>query len=353
MARGVHDIVSAMSLRAVSVRSAILASLVLGAGLSVGCSSSGPSRPAGFSTAYAPPGYDAAVAPRTGADAEADAGAEPDGGAPEAGVPPIGPPILRSIAGSGAGSAWAVGDDGAAVHLTGNTFTPSDTGAGVSLGGLNVLDVSHAFAVERGGPRVFAWTGDRTWAQLGEARADRAAAATWAASSKDVWVVGNGVERWNGTTWTQEVPAGKAFTSIAGSFDTDVWAVGPGGAQHWNGELWTAAPVPANTPPLAAVWVGGLYDAWVVGAAGTVLHWTGSAFTAVVPPTTEDLTAITGTGTFDIWIGGRNGLLLHWDGNSWTQLTSPSGRTIESVWTSVGGDVFFVDGAPTITRFAR
>jgi hypothetical protein len=72
-----------------------------------------------------------------------------------------------------------------------------------------------------------------------------------------------------------------------------------------------------------------------------------------VAPTTTDLTCITGTGTFDIWIGGRGGLLLHWDGNDWSQFSSPAGRTIQSIWTSLGGDVFFVDGAPTISRYAR
>jgi hypothetical protein len=320
------------------------------------CSANDPGRPAGFSIAYAPAGYDAAAAnvdagPADSGDGGAPDADEGDGGVSDAG-PSVGAPILRAIAGSGAGSAWAVGDDGAAVRLTGNTFTAIDTGLGVSLGGLTVLDVAHAYAVERGGPRVFAWAGQR-WAAMGEPRADRAGGATWAASSKDVWAAGDGIDRWTGTAWTQQVPNGAAFRSMAGSFDTDVWAVGPGGAQHWDGTAWSAAPVPPGTPALAAVWVGGLYDAWVVGAAGTVLHWAGSTFTQLVTPTTKDLTAITGTGTFDIWIGGRDGLILHWDGNDWSQFTSPARRTIQSIWTSYGGDVFFVDGAPTISRYAR
>jgi hypothetical protein len=317
------------------------------------CSAGGAGRPAGFSVAYSPPGYDAG-APDAGDGGAADGGE--DGGASDAGASDggasFGAPILRAIAGSGAGNAWAVGDDGAAVRLSGNTFTAMDTGLGVSLGGLTVLDVAHAYAVERGGPRVFAWMG-RSWAAMGEPRADRVGAATWAASSKDVWAAGDGIDRWSGTAWAQQVPGGAVFTSMAGSFDTDVWAVGPGGAQHWNGSTWSAAPMPPETPPLTGVWVGGLYDAWVVGAAGTVLHWTGSTFTKLVAPTTTDLTCITGTGTFDIWIGGRGGLLLHWDGNDWSQFSSPAGRTIQSIWTSLGGDVFFVDGAPTISRYAR
>jgi hypothetical protein len=65
------------------------------------------------------------------------------------------------------------------------------------------------------------------------------------------------------------------------------------------------------------------------------------------------LPAISGTFSFEMWGGGLGGLLLHWDGNTWSDFTSPAGRTIQSLWTARGSDVFFVDGAPTITRFAR
>ena len=91
-----------------------------------------------------------------------------------------------------------------------------------------MLDVGHAFAVELGGPRVLAWDA-HGWATLGADRADRAAAATFALAPNNVWVAGDGIEHWDGQSWTQQVPSGATFTSLFGSFDTDV---GPGPGRH-------------------------------------------------------------------------------------------------------------------------
>jgi hypothetical protein len=292
--------------------------------VAAGCQSGAGSGPPGFSTAFAPE--------------------PPEGGAAFS---------FHAVDGTGAGNAWVVGDGGATVRLTGATFTlvPAP-GVTALLGGVSALDVSHAFAVEPGGASVFAWKDNAaTWVPLGASRAGRAAAATWASSTGDVWVAGDGIEHWDGTAWTVAVASGASFAALSGSFDTDVWAVGAGGVQHYNGHAWAPVALAAGTPALAAVWTSSLFDTWIVGAAGTVLHWTGSALSRVPYATTADLTSVSGSSPADVWVGGQGGLLSHWDGAGWIDHPTDAGRTIEDVWTAAGSALLFVDGSGAVQRY--
>jgi len=260
-------------------------------------------------------------------------------------------PGFHAVSGSGAGDGWFVGEAGTAVAMSGGQFYVVPTGSTATLGGLASLDVGHAYAVEVGGARVLAFDG-RQWAPLGEDRAGRAAAATFALAPDDVWVAGDGVEHWDGKTWTQQIPSGTTFTSLSGSFDTDVWAVGPSGAQHYDGHAWTPVTVPGNVK-LNAVYVAGLLDAWFVGEQGAVLHAAGNAVATVSAGNglTANLSSVTGSSQTDIWAGGDGGLLLHWDGAQWSQLTTPSARAIDDVWTTLAGDVLVVDGSGSVTAY--
>jgi hypothetical protein len=239
-----------------------------------------------------------------------------------------------------------------AAMLRGSTWVPVDTGTTATLGGLSMSTGVSALAVELGGAHVIGWNG-RVWAGLGADRADRAAAATFGFSLQDAWVAGNGIEHWDGQSWTQEVPSGATFTSMFGSFRTDVWAVGPGGIQHYNGKAWSVVKAPAGAGALAAVWASALWDAWFVGAAGTVLHWNGSALASIPVVTTKDLTCVAGTEEDDVWAGGQDGTLLHFDGSSWTTLatTAGVGHTVTGVWRAFDSDVYLVDDTGAITRY--
>jgi len=248
-----------------------------------------------------------------------------------------------------------VGEGGRAVALAGGKWIAVDSGTTATLGGLSMIDAGHAYAAELGGPRVDAWDG-HAWAPLGADRAGRAAAATWTAGSDDVWVVGDGIEHWDGKTWTQQVPGGagaaSTFTSISGSFSTDIWAVGPAGVEHWDGTAWSALKLPASTATLAAVWVSSLENAWIVGAGGTVLESAGTTFVVLPTGPKADLTAVTGTSITDVWVGGADGTLSHWDGTTWTEITSPASRPITDMWTAGGADgVLFVDDTGVVTSY--
>jgi hypothetical protein len=336
--RGVRDIVSAVDTsprRIVPARGVAklaanvvaLVALVALAGLATlgasGCAAGGPTAPPGFSTAFAP---------------------EPPAGAA--------PYSFHALDGTGAGNVWAVGEAGATVRLTGSTFTLVPTPSTASLTGVAAFDVSRAFAAESGGPNAFAWSdGTATWAPLGVPRAERKAAATWATATNDLWVAGDGIEHWDGTTWTTAVASGSSFAALSGSFGTDVWAVGAGGVQHYDGHAWTAVPLPGDAPGLTAVWTSSLFDTWIVGAGGVVLHWNGTNLARVTSETTKNLTSVSGSSPDDVWAGGQDGTLLHWNGASWIAHTTPTGRTIEDVWTAPGSAVLFVDGSGAVQRY--
>jgi hypothetical protein len=259
---------------------------------------------------------------------------------------------FEAVRGSGPGSGWAVGEGGTAAQLVGNTWTAVDTGSTATLGGLSAFSFGNVYAVELGGPRVLALNG-RAWAPLGTDRADRNAMATFSLSPKEVWVVGNGIDRWDGARWVQEVPSGATYTSIFGPFATDLWAVGPGGIQHYDGKAWVPVAEPAGTGQLSGVWASALWDAWFVGAGGTILHWNGSAITAMDSGTTEDLTCVTGTSEIDVWAGGKDGTLLQWDGAQWSKHLTPAGvgHTVNDVWRAFDADVFLVDDTGAVTRY--
>jgi hypothetical protein len=259
--------------------------------------------------------------------------------------------VLHSVRGTGAGTGWAVGDMGLALVLSGNNWTEVPSGSTATLGGLSALDSSHAYAVELGGDRVLAWNGH--WAPLGDDRAGRAAAATFAAATNDVWVVGDGIEHWDGTQWTQQVPPGTTFTSIAGSFSNDVWAVGPTTVQHYDGKAWTTKNIPAGTPALAAVWATSQFDVWIAGAEGTLLRSGGGSLARITSGTTTDLTCVGGGDPTDIWFGGKDGTLSWLNGAAFTPLGTPSGTTVHDLWKPQNGDLMLVDDTGTVVRYVR
>ncbi|HVZ74155.1 MAG TPA: hypothetical protein VHJ20_17370 [Polyangia bacterium] len=285
------------------------------------CSTGGPQIPVGFSTAFEVTSSDGGTTP-----------------------------ALRAINGTGAGNVWAVGDDGLTISQSGGEFQVAPSpGVTSGLGGLSAFDIHHTFAVEAAGATVFAWSNNQ-WSPLGATRADRAAAATWAADASDVWVAGNGIEHWDGTTWTLQVSTG-TFSALSGSFRTDVWAVGAGGIEHWNGSTWTAIPAPTTAGALTGVWTADQFDTWIVGGKGTVLFWNGATLTQLPTQSTLDLTSVSGTSNNDVWAGATDGTLLHWDGTSWTTRQSTAGKPIIDLWTSPGADVLFVDGSGAVGRY--
>ena len=59
-------------------------------------------------------------------------------------------------------------------------------------------------------------------------------------------------------------------------------------------------------------------NVWVVGRAGTIVHWDGAAWAVVPSPTTVDLADVWGSAANDVWAVG--GAILHFDGVDGSQV---------------------------------
>jgi hypothetical protein len=117
-------------------------------------------------------------------------------------------------------------------------------------------------------------------------------------------------------------------TSVHGSSADDLWAVGLGGATFHITDAQSDAPVVTpydsqTTATLYGVWTASATEAWSVGGAGSIRHYTGSAPRwDVVPdvPTIATLHAVWGTSATDVWAVGEGAVVVHFDGTSWTRV---------------------------------
>lgn len=187
-------------------------------------------------------------------------------------------------------------------------------------------------------------------------------------------------------SWAVVDSAGAAragLRAVAARSPYDVWAVGAGFAEHWNGARWKATPVRARTDYLRDVAVASNGEAWVVssiGRAGLIEHWDGRAWLRV-PLTattaraddrglgagaTRELDAVSAGAGNDVWAVGTDyrrytkaqqihavsvkpdhkGVILHWDGRTWTRPRVPAPALLERAFTDVvvapSGDVWVV-----------
>ncbi len=176
-------------------------------------------------------------------------------------------------------------------------------------------------------------------------------------AANDVWAVSDGgtILHYDGTSWTQTTMGTYDLNAIWGSAPNDIWIVGDGGTLlHYDGTAWSS--VPSNTQlSLGWVWGSSSSNVWIVGDQGTVLQYTGpdsgmgwvrvdasvpTLFTdgGLGPPgdgdTPLDLGAVWTDAPNDVWIVGDAGLVLHWDGTAWTQTPTgiPTTLGLSGIW---------------------
>ena len=89
-------------------------------------------------------------------------------------------------------------------------------------------------------------------------------------------------------------------------------------------------------------------DLWVVGTGGTVLHFDGSAWTEQSAGTDVGLHGVFAISTSDVWACGADGVLLHFDGADWSAVQSGTTRTLYSVWAAGATSVWVSGDAGTL-----
>jgi len=157
----------------------------------------------------------------------------------------------------------------------------------------------------------------------------------------------------DGWCWEAPAPQGNPLNGVWASSPSDVWLVGAAGtALHWDGNAWLGVAT-GTTKELRAAWGSASNDIWVVGgdpsipaSTGVVLHWDGSAWSTAITGTSA-LTAVWGSSANDVWAAGYSGTILHWNGSSWSA-TSGTTTALSSIWGSGANDVWAVGTGATL-----
>ncbi len=143
-----------------------------------------------------------------------------------------------------------------------------------------------------------------------------------AISRDDVWITGAYILHWNGQTLGLARPGLRIMVEWDWQLPplSDLWLVGgsgPGYADHFNGQSWTATALmnPARFAYFQTIAATAAGDAWAAGYYGDS--------------------------------SDRNGLLEHWDGMAWTAIPNPVpgfGSQFNDI-VAAGGDFWAVAGA--------
>jgi hypothetical protein len=176
--------------------------------------------------------------------------------------------------------------------------------------------------------------------------------AVWGSARTDVWAVGGGAfDHWDGASWADQTPAGEylPINAISGRSSSDVVAVGASGTIYqYDGTSWTQV-TGITTQTLRGAWVGSTGEAYAVGDAGTILHRQSGVWTASTSGVTSFF-GVWGDAT-DVFIAGTTGLLQR-SGASWNAVTLPGGAQIlDDVWGLSPTDIYAAGYAGQILHF--
>src|SRR5262249_15447048 len=153
----------------------------------------------------------------------------------------------------------------------------------------------------------------------------------WGSGASDVYAVGFGpAQHWDGHAWT---PMPEILgQNISGSGPSDVWVGASNGLQHFDGLAWSRVPEMegrfvqcVTVRDVDNVWVATLHN-----GIQAIEHFDGSAWTVGVEIPAASNANVVGIGVGsdgDIWVVGRQavgpslqtrGYLLRFDGTRWT-----------------------------------
>ncbi len=142
---------------------------------------------------------------------------------------------------------------------------------------------------------------------------------------------------------------------IWGAASNDFYVVGLAGTLlHYDGTQLSAITPALTDQDLNGVWGSSSTDVFAVGANGVIVHYDGTTFATQTWPTNPTLAAVWGSGASDVYAVGVSGTILHYDG-SWASVTSPTASALLAVWGSSAADVYAAGapngGSPTVLHY--
>ena len=105
-----------------------------------------------------------------------------------------------------------------------------------------------------------------------------------------------------------------------------------------------------TTQDLFAVWGSSAGDVWVVGNAGTILRWNGSAWASVSGGGTRVLRGVFAASPTAAWAVGDAAAILAWDGSAWSPESAGVTGVLRDVWGVSAGEVWAVGDGGRILR---
>jgi hypothetical protein len=303
---------------------------------------------------------------------------------------------LRAVHGSGPNDVWAVGDRGTILHFDGAAWSPVPSGVLDRLTGVWAASPSEAWISGTNGA-LLRWDG-AVWAPAGQPSTLTTADAVtgWVdtaggAARSTVWFAnGSSPAKVTGGTWSRDPAASPSFGILALWADATggLWAAGVGGAFGvLRGLAWTRLGTGGTSrmqgiggDPAGNVWVvsdfseivrvdprgvtsmftsrasGALHavrafaanDAWIAGAAGTLLHFDGASWQARASGTSFDLYGIWGATPSDVWVVGDRGTMIHCNGSSCSPPNGVTTAELSAVWAASADEAWAVGRAGTI-----
>ncbi|HEY4182614.1 MAG TPA: hypothetical protein VGM90_37535 [Kofleriaceae bacterium] len=243
---------------------------------------------------------------------------------------------------------WAVGDE-ARVHFDGHATTVDTLGT-FGIDGFAVAEISPNDVYATGFDGVSHFDG-ASWSVVEPRITERSA--LFARASDDVWVGGtHRMAHWNGTVWTIAATSFSA-SGIWSSSPTSVWALDNGaGIQHWDGAAWTAAALPPTQQALvlSSIWGSSESDIFAVGQ-HVIYRFDGWQWTSISPDGVTPPNVITGSGRTDALIAstGNPARLYRWRGAG-RLVTSPGSVAVYNLSCGDASDCFSVVG-PDVSHF--
>jgi len=155
-----------------------------------------------------------------------------------------------------------------------------------------------------------------------------------------------------GGTWaTMSSGTGQHLYAVWGTSYDNVYAVGAAGTIiHYDGSAWTKLSVSGVSATLYGIWGSAANNIYAVGP-GTVAHFDGSSWTNTNnAPTSQTLYAVWGTDANNIYAVGAAGLIYRFDGSSWEFQSSNSGQNLNWVWGTASNNVYSVGALGIILR---
>ena len=245
---------------------------------------------------------------------------------------------LRSVWGTSATDVFAVGAGGTIIHYDGNAWTAMTSGTTNQLNGVWGSAWNNVYAV--GNTATIRYYNGITWAAStppGGVTANLNG--IWGSANNNIFAVGalntNAVIiRYTGASWTNMTGATTGTQILYGVWGwvnggtTYVLAVGANGTiRNYNGTVWAASTSGAGTTQLNGIWgwgSGTTATAYAVGNAGMIRYLNNAVVTAawsnppVASPTAQALYRVWGTASNNVIVVGAATTLQHYNGSAWS-----------------------------------